>query len=85
MPAKNFIVSKRVKKKIIQLPPSVKKRLPLILLEIKQNPIFGAKLHGDLEDFYKIRIGDYRIIYTFDVKSSTVEVLRIEHRQGVYK
>ena len=42
-------------------------------------------MHGELEGYYKYRLGDYRIIYIFDAKKSTVEIQTIEHRQGVYK
>ena len=85
MPAKKFLVEKEVEKRIKKLPAQIKKRIPEVLLSIKDNPVLGIRLHGELYGLYKFRIGDYRIIYRFDSKQSVVTVVKIEHRQGVYK
>ena len=37
---------------------------------------------GDKE--WRIRVGDYRIVYTIDDRARTVEVTRIAHRGDVY-
>jgi len=38
---------------------------------------------GDKE--WRIRVGDYRIVYVVDDKAGTVDVTRIAHRREVYK
>jgi mRNA interferase RelE/StbE len=38
---------------------------------------------GDRE--WRIRIGDYRVVYTVDEKNFFVEVTRIRHRKDVYQ
>jgi mRNA interferase RelE/StbE len=38
---------------------------------------------GDRE--WRIRIGDYRAVYTIDDTKFLVEVTRIRHRSGVYE
>ena len=38
---------------------------------------------GDKE--WRIRVGDYRVVYTIDDAMSLVEVTRIRHRSAVYK
>jgi mRNA interferase RelE/StbE len=38
---------------------------------------------GDRE--WRIRVGDYRVVYTIDDAKSPVEVTRIHHRSEVYK
>ena len=43
-----------------------------------------VKLKGQ-EDLYRIRSGDYRIIYMVKNKEVTILVLRIAHRKEVYK
>jgi len=85
MPAKQFHLLKSAQKSVRRLPKHIQKRLPNALLLIKENPAVGIKLHGELIGYFKYRIGDYRIIYTFNAKTSIVEVVTIEHRQGVYK
>ena len=34
---------------------------------------------------YRLRVGDWRIVYTLDQKRLVVEVIKIETRGGVYK
>jgi len=34
---------------------------------------------------WRLKIGDYRIIYEIDDKSRTIEVLHIGHRRNVYR
>lgn len=34
---------------------------------------------------YKIRIGDWRVVYTVDKIAKTVTVIRIRHRREVYR
>lgn len=85
MPAKFLIVQKSARKRFLKLPIHVHKRVIEALRHIQQNPLAGEKLHGELAGFYKHRVGDYRIVYIFDNKKSTIYVLKIEHRQGVYR
>lgn len=85
MPAKALIVDKNADKRFLKLPLPIQKRVIYAYDKLKLNPISGIKLHGKLEGLYKYRLGDYRIVYMFNTKTSTVEILTIEHRQGVYK
>jgi mRNA interferase RelE/StbE len=41
------------------------------------------KLRGDRDD-YRVRVGDFRILYTIDDGVVTVTVMRVEHRSSVY-
>lgn len=41
------------------------------------------KLQG-VEDIYRIRVGNYRVIYFIDDGELVVEVVRVAHRQGAY-
>lgn len=44
---------------------------------------FGQKLKKPLSGFYKLRVGNYRIIYT--IEKNTAFILKIGHRRSVYK
>jgi mRNA interferase RelE/StbE len=54
------------------------------LLEKTPFPPNYKKLKG-LENLFRIRVGDYRVIYELDLKQRTIAVLRIAHRREVYK
>lgn len=46
-------------------------------------PIGCHKL--SFKDFYRIRYGDYRILYAIDDKSQIVRIMKIGHRREVYR
>ena len=42
-------------------------------------------LTGDLTGFYKLRIGDYRVIYQVLADEQTIVIHAIGHRRDIYK
>jgi mRNA interferase RelE/StbE len=46
-------------------------------------PPASGKLSG--RDEYRVRVGDYRIVYAVDDEQMLVEVLRVAHRREVYR
>ena len=42
------------------------------------------KLKGSLQT-YRIRIGDYRVVYEVESKTLVVIILRVRHQKEVYK
>lgn len=78
-------VRKQVRKKLLKLPRHIHTKVINCLDVISLNPLIGIKLQGELLEYYKFRVGDYRIVYRFDTKRKLVEIVKIEHRQGVYK
>lgn len=85
MPVKLLIIQQSSQKRLQKFPLHIYKKVIKSLALIQQNPLVGVKLHGELASYYKYRIGDYRIVYTFNVSENRLEVVKIEHRQGVYK
>jgi mRNA interferase RelE/StbE len=45
----------------------------------------GERLQGALSEFWRYRVGDYRIICSLERDRLVVLVLRIGHRREVYK
>jgi len=64
-----------------------RKDMERILREIRNilgnNPRSGEPLHGEFAGLYKLRIGEYRVIYT--LLQEDVLVLRIRHRSKAYQ
>lgn len=52
-------------------------------LALNPRPSGYKKLKG--RDAYRIRIGDYRIIYEIHDKILTIVIFRIRHRKDVYR
>ena len=45
----------------------------------------GVKKLGGAENLYRIRVGDYRIVYQVQARRLVVLVVRIAHRRDVYR
>jgi mRNA interferase RelE/StbE len=53
---------------------------------LAENPFpEGAKKLVGSDMTYRIRVGDYRIIYQFHRQRSVIEVSRIRHRKDAYR
>ena len=85
MPAKSLVLEKAARKQLLKLPINIHERIINAFGIIQKNPLTGEKLHGELKGYYKFRLGDYRIVYSFNKEESTITVVKVEHRQGVYK
>ncbi len=53
--------------------------------KIAKDPYKGKKLLGDLSDFYRYRVGDYRIIYLIFDDRVEIEIVKVGHRKEVYE
>jgi mRNA interferase RelE/StbE len=47
-------------------------------------PSGSRKISGSKND-WRIRVGDYRILYEFDRRAKLVRVMRVAHRREVYR
>ena len=54
------------------------------LLAENPRPFGSEKLQGQ-ENTYRVRQGDYRIVYDIDDSTATVVVLKIKNRKDVYR
>ncbi len=72
----------RAAKSLRKLQRSMGGRIVESLKELEHSPEVGEQLRPS--QFWKIRIGDYRIIYEIDRPSKRVIVLFIGHRKNVY-
>ena len=73
-------------KELKRLPSPVIARIAPRLENLVANPRppGGKKLKGGDKE-WRIRVGDYRVVYTIDDALSLVEVTRIRHRSEVYE
>lgn len=74
-----------VKKELRQIPkPYLRKILEKIGTLSEEPRPFGVKLLRGEERFYRIRHGDYRIVYDVDDAARLVTVVAVGHRREVY-
>lgn len=49
------------------------------------NVINLLPLHGSLLGFYKLTVGDYRVIYELNINKKVITVHKTGHRRDIYK
>ncbi|MBK7897060.1 MAG: type II toxin-antitoxin system RelE/ParE family toxin [Candidatus Promineifilaceae bacterium] len=55
----------------------------ILALREEPRPPGARKLQGKLEG-WRVRVGDYRIVYQIDDAEQTVTIVRVRHRRDVY-
>jgi len=77
---------KKVAKDLKKIAPTEQiKILNAIENKLSQDPYIGKRLAGNLFNFYKYRVGNYRVIYTIDEDIIEIEIIKIGHIKNVYK
>jgi len=81
-----IIVPNSVEKEFYNLPEEIQPKIREKLNELKQNPRpYGVKmLKGKLNGSWRIRVGNYRIIYDIFDKEKTIVITDIGHRKDIY-
>lgn len=72
-------------KQFAKLPKDIQKRLFSAFLMLSDNPRphGSIKLQGNV-DYHRVRVGDYRIVYSIDDQVLKVLVLSLGHRRDIY-
>ena len=81
----HVILPKSVQKELSRLPDAIAHRVLARLagLETSPRPADVKKLKG--RDAWRIRVGDYRVIYEIHDRVSQIIVVTIGHRREVYR
>lgn len=78
-------LEKKAQKELNRIPLHNQEKILAILLTIARDPYLGKKLAGKFAGVYSYRVWPYRIIYKIYKKTLLIIIIRIAHRQGVYK
>jgi len=55
----------------------------VLWLEKNFSTVVPERLHRNLKDLYKLRIGDYRVVYA--LRKDTITIYAVGHRGNIYK
>ncbi len=79
-------VERSAEKDLKRLPPDVRSRVANVQrnLATDPRPVGCRKLTGTKHD-WRIRVGDYRVIYEIADSVKVVRVYRVRHRREVYR
>jgi len=80
------ILKPRAERDLDALPIEIARRIwrKLEMLEIDPRPRTAVKLIRE-EGAYRIRVGDYRVVFLVNDGERIVEVIRVAHRRDVYR
>jgi mRNA interferase RelE/StbE len=78
-------LKRSVEKELDHLPSDIYKKIIHKIISLKDNPISRGfkKLTG--KDGYRLRVRDYRILYTINDEDKRIEVYSVAHRKEVYR
>ena len=78
-------LKRSAEKELARLPGEIHDRVieRLIALQGNPRPAGARKLRG--REGYRIRIGDYRVLYIVNDSERRVEVFSVAHRRDVYR
>jgi len=78
-------LARDAKKEFARLPASVQRRVARLLLTLESDPFPSGCKKLKNRDGWRLRIGDYRILYFVDKNAKQIIVGVIGSRQSVYK
>lgn len=79
-------IKKSAEKEIGSLPNNIKERVKKAILSLAKNPmpVGHKKLKGRTND-YRVRVGDYRIVYQIKAEIILIYIIKVGHRKDIYE
>lgn len=78
-------ITKSADKALKKIPNPDRKKIVIAISALSKNPYPPGSKKLKETNFYRIRSGNYRVIYSFEQKMFTILVIRIGHRKEIYK
>jgi mRNA interferase RelE/StbE len=74
-------------KELKQLQKPVVQKIEKLIsgLAINPRPVGVKKLKGNNEHIYRVRSGDFRVVYAIEDSVRIVEIRKIGHRKDIYR
>ena len=72
-------------KSIQKLDAPTRRRIVDRIDRLAENPTAGTRLKGEFEGLWRVREGDFRIVYELRRSEVTVLALRVAHRREAYR
>jgi mRNA interferase RelE/StbE len=86
MPQYSIVFARSARKELQALPLDLAKRIlkKIDLLTSNPKPIGSKKLRGH-SSLWRIRVGEYRVIYNIDDNNLVVDISVVRHRSEAYR
>jgi len=77
-------IVRRAQRELARLPPGAYERARGAIRALAENPRPPGSVKLIAREGWRIRVGDYRVVYEIDDKRRHVLVLHVGHRRDVY-
>jgi len=78
-------ISRDARKELADLHPQMQVRISKAVLALENNPFPSGCKKLKNRDGFRIRVGDYRVLYFADTKAKLIVIGAIGHRREVYR
>jgi len=81
-----LIIKRSAERDLRRLPRELFLRLNKQILALREEPrpAMVRKMEGSVSD-WRLRVGDYRLLYEVNDTERTVTIVRVRHRRDVYR
>ena len=80
-----LLVGRTARKQLLKIPFKVRSKIESKIEELAEKPITKKSKKLSDRPSYRLRIGDYRVIYHLDKKKKTITILSASHRKDAYR
>lgn len=78
-------ISRDARKELAGLQPQIQVRISKAVLALENNPFPAGCKKLKNRDGFRIRVGDYRVLFFADTKANQIVISAIGHRREVYR
>ncbi|MGZ8944570.1 MAG: type II toxin-antitoxin system RelE family toxin [Methylococcaceae bacterium] len=79
-------IKQSAKKELAQLPKTIAEKIAMQIKALADNPRpNGCKKLVGTEHSYRIRINDYRVLYSIFDQELVIQVIKLGHRRDIYR
>lgn len=79
-------IERHAEKDLVKLERTSFEQIASRIKELASNPHpQGSKKISGSQNDWRLRIGDYRVLYEIDNKSRIIKIMRVKHRREAYR
>ena len=81
-----ILIERRAERDLKRLSEELFRRIVLQIQQLEDDarPVGSRKIVGTASD-WRIRVGDYRVLYEIDDAAKVIRIMRVRHRRDAYR
>ncbi len=80
-----IFITKKAAKELDKIADPLAKKISKEIQQLEDNPFPRNSKKLQDQDNYRLRIGSFRVIYTFNKKTKEITILRVADRKTIYR